>query len=234
MSDFWTKVSFEFLKLHDIIFIELSLEPIATMFELGWNDKEITGALQSLSLVETVQHADSALLKPIATVLHDAPSPNFLPLGAHLTQSIDSLISILTNIFCHIFLLVLWYIKTLLSWLPLIILSSLDQSTSDIGWLWSCNSWMNSQLSKLAISLTLKTNNFMFFLVAKQQNYSDLENAIAVIKFYYMYRLFDLFAIIYLLCLFFMISIYLFIYICMYIYMGSIDDILRDNICEYR
>ena len=103
------------MKLQDTILTELSDDPIATIFELGWKDKEIIGDLQSLSLVEIVQQFVSTLKNPIAKELQEAPNPNFLALGAHLTQSIDSLISIFTNIFCQLLLPVLLYMKALLS-----------------------------------------------------------------------------------------------------------------------
>lgn len=177
--------SLEVLKLQDTIFTELSDEPIAAMFELGWKDIEIIGDLQSLSLVEIVQQFVYTLKNPKAKVLQDAPNPNFFVLGAHLTQRIDSLMSILTNIFCQLLFPALLYIKTLLSWLPLIILSSFAQSISDTGWDWSCIYCKSYQESKLAISLTLKTKSLRFFLVAKQQNYPDWENDRAVNRFSY-------------------------------------------------
>ena len=49
------------MKLQEITFIELSVEPIATRFELGWKDREIIGDLQNLSLDDAVQHEDYVL-----------------------------------------------------------------------------------------------------------------------------------------------------------------------------
>lgn len=126
------KGSFDFLKLQDTNLIEQSDDPIATTEELGWKVKEIIGDLVNFYLKETVQQFDSMLKNPIAIERHDEPNPNFFPLGAHLEQRIDNLISILTSIFSHLLLLTLLKIKTLLSWLPVIILSSLDQSISEI------------------------------------------------------------------------------------------------------
>ena len=52
------KGSFDFLKLQVVIFTELSDEPTATRFELGWNETEVMGALQNFSRTAIVQHAD--------------------------------------------------------------------------------------------------------------------------------------------------------------------------------
>lgn len=63
-------------------------------------------------------------------VIQEDPRANFLQLGAHLAVRIDSLISILTNIFSH---LSPAFLQTtpLRSWLTDIILSSLAQSMQD-------------------------------------------------------------------------------------------------------
>jgi hypothetical protein len=94
-----TPYSFDDLNEQDTIFMELSVDPRAKIFELGWNDNVIIGELHSFSLVDAVQQFYTVLKKPIAKVLEEAPNANFLQLGAHFAQRIDSLTSILTNIF---------------------------------------------------------------------------------------------------------------------------------------
>ena len=58
MSDFWTKGSFDFLKLHETILTELSEEPTAKILELGWNEIDVIGALLNFSFTAKVQHED--------------------------------------------------------------------------------------------------------------------------------------------------------------------------------
>lgn len=129
----------------------------------------------------------------MATVLQEAPRANFFVLGAHLTHNIDSLISMLTKLLLQWVGPVFLYMKTLLSWLPLIILSSFDQSISEIGCCWSWIYCKSYQESKLEISLTLKIKSLTLFFVAILQNSSDLEKVIAVTWFYWTSLSLDIF-----------------------------------------
>lgn len=55
MSDLFVKSFLEFLKLAVIILIELSVEPTARIFELGWKDTDVIGEVQCLSRLDMVQ-----------------------------------------------------------------------------------------------------------------------------------------------------------------------------------
>ena len=79
----------------------------------------------------------------MAKVLHDEPNANFLQLKDHLAAKIDNLISMLTNIFYHLVGLAFFHTTPLLSWLTVIILSSLAQSIADTDCVCYFSSWMN-------------------------------------------------------------------------------------------
>lgn len=109
---------------------EKSADPTASKLQLGWKCMVVIGALVKFILLIVVQQSSTLLKKPSDKVLHDDPRANFLVLGAHLAVNIDSLMSILTNIFSHFVSDICFHTTTLRSWLDDINLLSSAQSTS--------------------------------------------------------------------------------------------------------